>query len=121
MPGAFVADPDFKPKKIKDFDIATLYPTKKDPANFNPTELLRKLALDVANQDIYRKQLEWFENANKESVKRVIEKKKDSTETFPDFDKMTDEQIVDNYEEILKYYIIKFNKNDLIELDWLGI
>ena len=98
--------------KINDLDIVTLYPTKKNPLDFNPVELLRKLALDDANNDFYKKQWDLFEKTNKESVKRTIKKKKtDSTAPSKfSFDELTDEQIADNYEEILKYYVIEFNK-----------
>ena len=98
--------------KINDLDIVTLYPTKKNPLDFNPVELLRKLALDDANNDFYKKQWDLFEKTNKESVKRTIKKKKTNS-TAPSkfsFDELTDEQIADNYEEILKYYVIEFNK-----------
>lgn len=98
--------------KIKDSDIVTLYPTKKNPFNFDPTEFLRKLAFDNAEKDFYKKQWDLFEKTNKESVKRTIKKKKtDSTAPSKfSFDELTDEQIADNYEEILKYYVIEFNK-----------
>ena len=108
--GAFVANPD--KSKIKDLDIATLYPTKKNPVNFNPVELLHKLALDNAEHDFYKKQWDLFEKTNKETVKRTIKKKKTDF-TIPiefSFDQLTDEQIADNYEEILKYYVIRFNE-----------
>ena len=113
--GAFVADSNFKPRKIKDLDIATLYPTKKNPFDFNPIELLRKASLNNAEKDFYKKQWDLFEKINKESVKRTVEKKKTDF-TIPiefSYDELTDEQIADNYEEILKYYVIRFN--ELIE------
>lgn len=110
--GAFIADPNFKPRKIKDLDIATLYPTKKNPFDFNPMELLRKASFNNAEKDFYKKQWDLFEKTNKETVKRTIKKKKtDSTTPSKfSFDELTDEQIADNYEEILKYYVIEFNK-----------
>ena len=111
--GAFVADPD--KSKIRDFDASTLYSTKKNPINFNPMELLRKLALDNSEKDFYKKQWDLFEKTNKESVKRTVEKKKTDLTIPIEFssDELTDEQIADNYEEILKYYVIRFN--ELIE------
>ena len=121
--GAFVTDPDFKPSKIKDLDIATLYPTKKDPVDFNPTELLRKLALEYANHDFDKKQLDWLGQVNKETVKRAVRGKKtdvkkeepatmviSSDKSTVLFNEMTDEQIANNYEDILKFFINGFNK-----------
>lgn len=122
--GAFVADHDFKPRKIKDLDIATLYPTKKNPVEFNPVELLRKLALEHANYDINKKQLDLFKQVNKETVKRAVREKKTDVKkekfatmisssnksTAAILDKMTDEQIANNYEDILKFFISGFNK-----------
>lgn len=110
--GVFVTDPNIKSEKVKDFDTAALYPIKKNPVNFNPVELLRKLALDNAEHDFYKKQWDLFEKTNKETVKRTIKKKKTDF-TIPiefSFDQLTDEQIADNYEEILKYYVIRFNE-----------
>ena len=121
--GAFVTDPNFKPKKIEDLDIATLYPVKKDPIDFNPAELLRKLALENANYDIDKKQLDWFKKVNQETVKRAVRKKKtdvkkeepatmiiSSDKNTVLFNEMTDEQIANNYEDILKFFINEFNK-----------
>ena len=101
--GAFVTDPNFKPKKIEDLDIATLYPVKKDPMNFNPAELLRKLALEHANYDIDKKQLDWFEQINQETVKREVRKKKTDVASIDDF------VSIEHWKNNLELYINQFN------------